>query len=77
MKLQSSLISLVVVSILLASASTPPVQALEQCKAKINAKDGTILVSGKGLTGSLLWGTTAGAENNSVDRKSTRLNSSH
>lgn len=33
--------------------------ALDKCAAKINAKDGTILVSAKNVSGTLLWGWTA------------------
>jgi hypothetical protein len=43
-----------------------------KCKAKVNAKDGVILVEAKAVTGSLLWGEQAGGEifalfNNSGD----------
>lgn len=38
--------------------------ALDSCKAKVNAKDGTILVGAKGVSGTLLWGNTAGTETN-------------
>lgn len=37
----------------------PQARALEKCAATINAKDGTILVSAKSISGTLLWGWTA------------------
>jgi len=36
-----------------------PARALEKCAAKINAKDGTILISAKSVSGTLTWGWTA------------------
>jgi hypothetical protein len=38
--------------------------ALDKCSAKINTTDGTILVGAKSVSGSLLWGNTAGTETN-------------
>lgn len=47
------------VSALAALLSPPRADALDKCAAKINAKDGTILVSAKNVSGTLLWGWTA------------------
>ena len=42
--------------------ASPSAAFLATCKAKINAKDGVILVDAQGVTGTLLWGQEAGKE---------------
>jgi hypothetical protein len=45
-------------------AHASPGRALDTCKAKVNPKDGTILVSGKGVGANFRWGYAAGQETN-------------
>jgi hypothetical protein len=49
---------------MLALALTWPRQAgaVDGCKASVRSKDGVVLVSAKHVTGTLLWGYSAGAE---------------
>lgn len=42
-------------------------QAVNACKAKVDKKDGAILVSGRDATGTLTWGGAAGQETNAFD----------
>lgn len=46
----------------LATTLAPRAEAITKCKAKINAKDGVVLVEGKGVVGTLTWGPAAGKE---------------
>gem|GEM_PF-5027032 len=57
-------LSVAAVAIGLAALWAAPSAALDptKCKAKINAKDGVILVETKTVSGTLLWGPAAGKE---------------
>jgi hypothetical protein len=50
---------LVVLAGMTALLGAPQAGALEKCAAKINSKDGTILVAAKSVSGTLTWGWTA------------------
>jgi hypothetical protein len=49
-------------SILLALGAPSAALDPAHCKAKINTKDGVVLVEAKAVSGTLLWGTAAGRE---------------
>jgi len=57
-------LSVAAVAVGLAALWAAPSAALDptKCKAKINAKDGVILVEAKTVSGTLLWGPAAGKE---------------
>ena len=59
----------------LAVAATHPSSALalEKCKGKINPKDGVILISAKGVAGTLQWGNTAAQTTNNFANSATCL----
>jgi hypothetical protein len=48
-----------------------PASALDKCKAKIRPSDGTILVSAKDVSGTLLWGMSAGTVGNAFGNAGT------
>jgi len=49
---------------IIALLCAPEAQALRKCRAKINAREGTILVSAKAVMGTLLWGWSATTQTN-------------
>ncbi len=51
-----------VLAVMAALVWAPAAGALGKCGAKINAKDGTILVSAKGVSGTLRWGWTTSTQ---------------
>lgn len=55
-------IALVTVGVAALWAAPSAALLATKCKAKINTKDGVILVTTKGVTGTLLWGPEAGKE---------------
>jgi hypothetical protein len=46
-----------------AIAVAPTAHAIDKCKVKIDSKTGVISVSATGVSGTLLWGSAAGSEN--------------
>lgn len=45
--------------------------AVDKCKVKVKAADGTILVNAKDVSGTLLWGYASGAETNAFSNAGT------
>ncbi len=58
MTTQRTVFAAVMATLLLAA----PAHAIDKCKVKIDNKTGVLLVSASGVTGTLLWGNTDGAE---------------
>ena len=48
-----------------------PARALTKCTAAIRPTDGTILVGAKSVSGTLLWGNSAGTETNAFNNAAT------
>jgi len=57
--------------VVFAMAVASPSHALTKCKAKINRKDGAILVSASEVSGTVLWGNADGQETNSFANETT------
>jgi hypothetical protein len=51
--------------------AAPPAQALDKCKVKIDKKTGTLLVSARNVTGTVLWGAESGSETNAFSNAGT------
>ena len=52
-------------------ATPSPGHAVSKCKVKVDRRDGTILVSAGGVSGTLLWGASAGQETNAFANAAT------
>ena len=65
------LVLTIATTLLALSLSAAPSSALDKCKAKINAKDGAIQISAKGVSGTLKWGNAVGQENNALVNAAT------
>lgn len=62
----------VLVAAALAAVGMPGAgQAVTKCKVKVDKRDGTILVSASGVSGTLLWGDSAGFETNAFANAGT------
>lgn len=61
----------VLIGVFLSVMSSSAVRAVDSCKVKVDPKTGTLSVSGRNVTGAVLWGNTAATVTNAFSNAAT------